>query len=365
MSDFKFFTQAISPPTYQEIKEALETFICVIRGNYTELNQIPNSSFPLFMPLCTALFMLRQEALLSKQAISYFIEEIVKNLRAILWERECVEQNKMKTYSTDEYKFSRNWTIALRPSVEASILPNGIVLSEEVRKHPLYEQYFHQTCIQIALVNDTLSLKKEIMSDEFQTDNFVLVKNKKYSLQKSIHKAVKKANELVIALEKTTLSLKSIFPDDSNLDKFILGMQYFVDGNIYWHQQSQRYGDFEYDYYTVIYTKPKLSTSSIFFEQPISSNQLQNAQESVYFSQPAIEKSFFHKGKGSPIENGLRFLESSCSVVSSFQSRIGHERTLAKSSLCPYAEVYSSALILDLLHGVSANPNFFPHSITS
>lgn len=359
ISDFKFFKQNISPPTYQEIKEALEIFISVIRGNYTDLNQIPKSSFPLFMPFCTALFMIREEALSSKKDIVHLIEEIVKNLRSVLWERECVEHNKMKTYSTDEYKFSRNWTIAVRPSVEASILPNDIVVSEEVRKHPLFEQYFQQACIQIALVNDTLSLKKEIMSDEFQTDNFVLVKNKKYSLQKSIQKTVKKANDLVIALKKTELGLKNCFPHDSNLDKFILGMQYFVDGNIYWHQQSQRYGDFEYDYYTVQYTKPKLSTSDIFFEQPISPNQLQDTQESVYFLQPAIEKSFFRKGKGSPIENGLRFLESSCSVVSGFQSRIGHERTLSKSSLCPYAEVFSSALILDLLHGVSANPKLF------
>jgi len=81
-----------------------------------------------------------------------------------------------------------------------------------------------------------------------------------------------------------------------------------------------------------------------------------HGMESLEVVQPAIKTSFSLHGKGTPIKNGLRFLEHSCSTISCFQSRIGEVRQLSKSRLCPYLEVYTSAIIHDLLYDTPVNP---------
>lgn len=340
ISSFKLFNRNTVYPTCRQLKEVMEEFTAVMRGHYTHLDAIPHLDFPLFKPLCATLIAMRQEALLSKADITYFVEEVVRFFRAIVWERAHIEQNKKKNYKEEELFFFRHWSVAVHPTIEAINLAKDTRLSEDIRKHPIYERVLYQVCIHIVLMNDVLSLKKELLDDEYQTDNQILIKLRKYSLHESIAQVIKKANSFMLDLKKNILSLKNCFPNDINLHRFIESVNYVIDGNIYWHQQSQRY-DFNYDYYTIEYSRRK--------------NYDAISQEVEQQIQPAIEKSFYYKKTRNPIKNGLQFLEHTCSVTSSFQSRIGNSRELANAVFCPYIEVYSSAILLDLLENLPVN----------
>lgn len=187
---------------------------------------------------------------ISKENTSYFINDLTNYVRSNKWVQENNSNNIF--YEKDEYLYIRSFNAGVSPLLEAISLIKGITLSSEVRDHPLFQRYRNMVTMHVALSNDVLSLKKEIIDSE--KENFVLVKCSKYSLQKSIYKAEKKVNNLIINIEKIGSKLKSYFPDDSNLENFVRNAEYFVDGFLYWYEHlPPRYGHIKFQRCSVEY----------------------------------------------------------------------------------------------------------------
>ncbi len=270
---------------HREFAKVTDIFIDILAGKYEEVNGLPNFNFPLFIPLCHALMVIRFEAISSGIDITYFIKRMAAYIKAVAWEH--FNPPEPESLSKESFKFRRSITAGVYPTIEAVNLIRKTNIFETVRNYPLYKKIIQQICDHVFLVNDIFSLKKEIINGE--KNNLILIKAHKYSLQASFNKVVQKANELVIEFNKSCSLLEMTFPNDTNLLNFILSMKYFIDGHIYWYEHSKRYGDIEFKYYKV----EQKDTPGIFF--PAKTAQLYD--ENIRMNDKAVISGSTFKAK--------------------------------------------------------------------
>ncbi|MBD0391650.1 hypothetical protein IC220_04195 [Wolbachia endosymbiont of Pentalonia nigronervosa] len=249
------------------IKEYGEKDITV--SQYTTLD-------PIFKTSCVAFSETCKQAL-GKTDVHYFMQELVNYVRANKWEEEYLntpDRYRDIPYTKDDFLFLRSFDVGVSPVIEAVSLSLGTILSAEIRGHPFFQRYYRQMVSTLpGIHNDVLSLRKEIVDDEKM--NFVLVECRKHSFQESIDKVVKKINNRVIKIREAELKLTSYFPNNPDLEKFIKNIEYMIDGLLYWHCTSPRYGDIKFECYTVEH-KP-----GTFLEQPLLTNR-ESMKEAAY-----------------------------------------------------------------------------------
>ncbi|CAG8634281.1 4243_t:CDS:2, partial [Scutellospora calospora] len=205
-------------------------------------------------------------------------------------------------------------------------------------KHPLYQRLCYESFLHTALVNDIIFLKKKI-NDE-QIDNLVLIICKEHFLQESIKNVLKKINELIIEIRKTTAMLSIDFFYDHNFNTFIKIFEFIVDANVRWHIQ--------------IFDNFNCENIS-FHNKQLTFIELDNSLSINQEKMPAVEKRLL-EDKSNSIKNGFEYLERTCSLMSGFQSQIGKSRELVNSISNKHLEIYSSSIILDLLNETQTNP---------
>ena len=232
---------------------------------------------PIFKTSCIAFSETCKQAL-GKVDAHYFVQELVNYVRANKWEEEyrnTPDRYHDIPYTKDDFLFLRSFDAAITPMIEAISLSLGTTLPTDIRRHPFFQRYYYQMAsILPGIQNDVLSLKKEIVDDEKM--NFVLVKCRKHPFQESIDKVVKKINNRVINIREAELKLTSYFPNNPDLEKFIKSVGYIIDGMLYWHCVSPRYGgNIKFECYTVEHEP------GTFLEKPLLANR-ESMKEAVY-----------------------------------------------------------------------------------
>lgn len=260
------------------IQQVVESIILIIKeygkkdiavSQYTKLD-------PIFKTSCIAFSETCKQAL-GKTDAHYFAQELVNYVRANKWKEEYSNTSDRFhdiSYTKDDFLFLRSFDGGIASEIEAISLSLGTIISTEIRRHPFFQRYCYQMASILACIqNDVLSLKKEIVDDEKM--NFVLVKCRKYPFQESIDKVVDKINDLVINIREAELKLTSYFPNNPDLEKFIKSIGCMIDGLLYWHCTSPRYGDIKFECYTVEHEP------GTFLEQPFLTNR-ESMKEAVY-----------------------------------------------------------------------------------
>lgn len=223
---------------YSNFYLVIRTFIQLLNGTIS-LEEVPKTDFPRFRPLCQVLLAISTS--IGKVDRTHFVDSMSEYLKASVWEHSDHIET---TFPAKElYFFRRSLSIGSTPTIELYNIIRGIELRDEVRESPIFKYFYQQVAQHIFLVNDVFSLKKEIRLSE--VDNFILLKQQKYSLQESFEKVVALANETLERVKDASRALMKVFPE-SSVKHFINSVHWLLDGQFYWYQRCDRYGAINY-----------------------------------------------------------------------------------------------------------------------
>lgn len=86
------------------------------------------------------------------------------------------------------------------------------------------------------IINDIYSFKKEYNDNYFMNLVYIIHKEEEYDINISITKCINKLEKLFLKFERNVN--KNI---DFNLDKYVIGIRYWISGFIFWSKISKRY----------------------------------------------------------------------------------------------------------------------------
>ncbi len=227
---------------YNKLIDIVQSFINILAGKYKSIVDVPRLAFPLYEPLCRALFAVEQLTRNNHMNTFYFIKSMDNYLKAVVWEH--TEHDDI-TSSQETYMFRRRHTVAFPSTLELVFLMRRVQLSEEKRANLVVKRFLEATYNIIALTNDIFSLRKELASHELE--NLVIIKRKEYeNLQQAFDYVLHFLNSEISEAIRLGNKLKKIFPDDDQMSEFVLTVKNYLDGHLYWYGDSARYGDLQF-----------------------------------------------------------------------------------------------------------------------
>jgi Terpene synthase family 2, C-terminal metal binding len=223
---------------YNKLITVVQSFVDILSGKYKCIDAVPHLAFPLYEPLCRALFAVEQLTTARHMDTFYFIESLDNYLKAVVW--EYTEHDNI-VESQETYMFRRRHTIAFPSTLELVFLMCHVKLDREKRTNLVVKRFLEASYNILALTNDIFSLRKELESNELE--NLVIIKQKECGLQEAFDDVMQFLNNEITESIRLSNRLKKIFHDDNNICKFVKTVQNYLDGHLYWYGDSARYGD--------------------------------------------------------------------------------------------------------------------------
>ncbi|MGE1154026.1 terpene synthase family protein [Pseudomonas kitaguniensis] len=237
--------------TIKQNHDCTEVFCTIMKGGILNIEgiTIDYACYPYFIPLCNALLDYRQETLKasgSSGAAQYFIDSWVVYMRSVVWGTADTTAGDTALDTTDSgfitraYFFKRSITIGIVPNFELICLLRAFSLAAEIREHPLFSYLNYQLSLYTSLVNDTVSLKKELINGE--TENFALLHRDHGTTQQHVNEAVHHLNNFVVDYNEIAKRLLLIWPDDDSLQTYVAYGRGWMIAQWQWMTLINRYG---------------------------------------------------------------------------------------------------------------------------
>lgn len=169
-----------------------------------------------------------------------YTEEIERHFKGVFW--EALNNSQKITPDLATYREIRSLTSGMGSLFRLTLFAERIDLPTEIIKHTLVNQMEEVASLAIGWANDILSLEKEIMSG--QRNNLVQILQHEYQIP--LDEAIERAASLHDAEVRTFIELSAQLPSfgaeiDANLQRYILGLQSCMRGNIDWSLTARRY----------------------------------------------------------------------------------------------------------------------------
>jgi hypothetical protein len=146
-------------------------------------------------------------------------------------------------YSDETYRMLRARDVGFHTALEMILLIRGVQLPKRVRKSVLFNVILDNAAGSLGLINDLLSLRKEIGEDA--VDNLVLRKVQREKISLAV--AFAQVNELAVRqMSDVALACKKFaakFPEDDAVPLFIDVVESILNGHVYFAVFGKRYGD--------------------------------------------------------------------------------------------------------------------------
>jgi hypothetical protein len=92
------------------------------------------------------------------------------------------------------------------------------------------------------IINDIYSFKKEYNDNYFMNLVYIIHKENNCDINTSINKCINKLNNEIMNFEETVIKIKQENIEyEKNIDKYIIGLKYWISGFLFWSKISQRY----------------------------------------------------------------------------------------------------------------------------
>jgi 5-epi-alpha-selinene synthase len=176
----------------------------------------------------------------------YFVKDMEDYFQAVRWEARNHSQAIIPDLAT--YIKMRCVLFGAYPFLDLILITNGISLPPEVIEFPVVKRLVLAAINAMAWANDIFSFKKELKKGTVH--NLVLVLQHEYQIP--FEEAFKRAVEVHDAQVRKFIELSVQLPSfgseiDVNLQRYILGLRFWIRGNLDWMMESSRYGKYSED----------------------------------------------------------------------------------------------------------------------
>lgn len=226
----------------------------IIDGKYDNLqlfnneheveNAFPRShDHPLITPLCAAFLDIRKTGLKCVPEYSLnsqlgFRKEIMSYLGSLQW-RQATTLNGL--YSVETYTRYRNFDVGGKVALEFIALSIGLNLPKTIRNHPIFGVFMDLVSLHVALANDILGAKKDLLKEDFVG----IVSFKIFQKGCAPHSAITDTVGTLVENMSQVLLIKNemlkIFPGCKKLKNFIDLVDTFIDGSNKLYMLAPRY----------------------------------------------------------------------------------------------------------------------------
>ena len=171
----------------------------------------------------------------------YFEKHMEDYYQAVRWEALNNSQGIMPDIAT--YIEIRQLVFGIYPFLDMILIADCIPLPPEAIERPVVKRMVLAAINAMAWANDIFSFKREIKEGMLQ--NLVVVLQHKYQIP--LEKALKHAIELHDAQVQNFIDLSVQLPSfgaeiDSNLQRYVLALRFWMRGHVDWMIESPRYG---------------------------------------------------------------------------------------------------------------------------
>lgn len=121
-----------------------------------------------------------------------------------------------------------------------NLVSSGYQLSDDIQNDPNYLGLNKRTAIQLSLVNDLYSLKREVLNNIYKENSvYVKVVGNRITVQMAVNEIIDEINECEKMARVHGERLKE--RNDANLSRYVDGMFDMMTGNHYWSSICKRY----------------------------------------------------------------------------------------------------------------------------
>lgn len=230
--------------TASDLENVVNKYINLFKGNPRLLPDVtPVENFPLYVPLSKCILDFQEkcsESIPEYQNIrQFFLQDMEEYLK---WVIATYNESGDSNVTEESYLFMRRYFSGAAPTFEFVALMNGINLQEDMRNNNMFKKLKETALNIISITNDIFSLKKEIKNNE--SGNFILVKvlQSKLPLDEAFRQANVFLNTEIKSFINLNNALRSAFPCDQQLHKYISSMANMIDGHLRWYEHCKRYG---------------------------------------------------------------------------------------------------------------------------
>ena len=118
-----------------------------------------------------------------------------------------------------------------------------IYLDRKIRKSMLFNRLKEAGNNAISIANDMLSLRKEINFNEVTNLVLVKVNRKGMKLDEAFKHVNIFLNDEIEDVAEIGHKLRNVFPNNVELDRYILSIENAIDGHLRWYPVCHRYGN--------------------------------------------------------------------------------------------------------------------------
>lgn len=229
------------------VTSALTIFGKIFAGEYIDFSQVEKQDFPLFENLCRSIFDLRERLVAKEGDLTYFVKSVKHTLNATIWATNRGFRNMSEegmVLSKEFYLQTRQATGAVDTVFELAGVLNGLNLSETMRENLILQRVRLVSNHIICLLNDIVSLKKEI--EENNRENYIqtlLFKKQDLGLKVNFENIIKQAIQFHNKQVFDFLSVKKFLPDDEGVALYCSILQDCINDNVEWSLKgTKRYG---------------------------------------------------------------------------------------------------------------------------
>lgn len=220
------------------VKSALVTFGKLFAGDYTSFSQVEKIDFPLFENLCRSVIDLRERLVDKGVDLTHFVSSVKHTLNATIWGTNGGFRNMSEegiVLSRESYLQMRQATGAVETIFELACVLNGLNVSETARENLTVQRVSVAANHIICLLNDIVSLNKEI--EEKNRENFIqtlLFTKQDLGLKVSLENAIKQAIQFHNIQVFDFLSWKKFIPDEEGVEQYCAMLQDCINDNLEW-----------------------------------------------------------------------------------------------------------------------------------
>lgn len=161
------------------LQNILDIFLKILRGDYTDSAKIPAYDFPLYKNFCACLLDLTEKLKQKNSDLNYFIDSVTLYFNGYIL--GFLNRNNPQMESELSYFTIRKYTLGAQTAFELCTMLNNITINNKTRNHPVFNMLVNKGVNALALLNDIISVNKEIK--ENKPENIILLK---YRDQKTI-----------------------------------------------------------------------------------------------------------------------------------------------------------------------------------
>jgi len=228
--------------------EAIAAFCAICRGEEVETCLEPEApGFPHFQVICSLFLLFRKEiGIVGIDRCEYVIEATVATVDAL---KACGRESQRYAAVRDDeqeeqfYYFGRESTYGLLPFWEFTCVYSNIVLSITVREDPLLQLFVRLIVRACIIVNDIISIRKEITNGEKY--NILIIRGRKMGGSAALELALEDIDhslQEIVNLEKTLVSKYENSTELRELQRYLELGKANVDANTQFMFISKRYG---------------------------------------------------------------------------------------------------------------------------